>query len=128
MTDIASLSIGFSSDTCKIWLLRSVRECPRNNWLRETMGARVFIGFPTTDILNWSDVASSSSTTCIKKKTKKKVSIATRKIVDHLGILHLCGGTPSHMLVWPDYGDNCQKCYYLAANKVSYGLFSYLFR
>jgi hypothetical protein len=32
-------------------------------------------------------------------KPKKKVSIATRKIGDHLEVLHVCGGEPSHMLV-----------------------------
>ena len=52
-------------------------------------------------------------------KPKKKVSIATRKIVHLLEVVHVCGGEPSRMLVWPDYGDNCQKNNYLAAYKVS---------
>ena len=74
------------------------------------MGARVFTGFPTTDILNWSDEASSSSTICIKKEKKKKeVSIATRKIVDHLEVLHVYGGEPAHMMGWPYYSDICQN-------------------
>ena len=47
-------------------------------------------------------------------KPKKKVSTATRKIVDHLEVLHVRGGEPSHMLVWPDYGDNYQQFNYLA--------------
>ena len=42
---------------------------------------------------------------------------------DHLEVLHVCGGEPSHMLVWPDYGDKCQHFHYLAAYKVSYSLF-----
>ena len=55
---------------------------------------------------------------------KKEVSIATRNIVDHLEVLHACGGEPSHMLFWPEYGDNCPtNYYYLAAYKVSYSLF-----
>ena len=74
MTDTASLSICFSSDPCKIWLLRSVRDCHLNNWLRETMGATVFIGFPTTDILNWFDVASLSSTICMPNRKRKSQS------------------------------------------------------
>ena len=56
-------------------------------------------------------------------KPKKKLSVATRKIVDHLEVLHVCGGEPSHMLVRPDYGDNCQTLNYLAAHKISYSLF-----
>ena len=54
----------------------------------------------------------------LRQKLKKKVSIATLKIVDHLEVLHVCGGEPSHMLVWPDYGDNCKTFNYLAAHKV----------
>ena len=80
------------------------------------------MGFPTTDILNWSYVASRVVNNLQPKPKKKEVSIATRKFVDHLEALHACGDEPSHMLVWPDY--NCQKnYYYLAAYKVSYSVF-----
>ena len=53
-------------------------------------------------------------------KPKKKVSIATRKIVNHLEVLRVCGGEPTHVLVWPDYGGNCQTLTNTAACKVSY--------
>ena len=84
--------------------------------MRETMGERVFIGFPTIDILNWSVFVVNN----LHLKPKKKVSIATRKIVDHLEVLHVCGGEPSHVLVWPDYGGNCQTLNNTAACRVSY--------
>ena len=58
-------------------------------------------------------------------KPKKKVSIVPRKIVDHLEVLHVCGGEPAHMFAWPDYGDNCQILNDIAACKVSYSLFFY---
>ena len=35
-----------------------------------------------------------------------------------VGELHVCGGEPSHMLVWPDYVDNCQQFNVVAAYKV----------
>ena len=35
---------------------------PSNNWTRETIGAMVFLGFATTDVLNCSDLAPSLST------------------------------------------------------------------
>ena len=57
------------------------------------------------------------------KPPKKKVSIAKRKIVEHLEVLHVCGGEPSHMFAWPNYGDNCQILNDIAACKVSYSLF-----
>ena len=37
---------------------------PSNNWTRETIRAMVFVSFATTDILNYSDLAPSSSTIC----------------------------------------------------------------
>ena len=83
------------------------------------MGARVFIGFPTTDIVNCGVFVVNN----LHPKPKKKVSNATRTIVDHLVVLHVCGGEPSYMLVWPDYGDNSQTFNYLAALKISYSLF-----
>ena len=52
-----------------------------------------------------------------------ELSISTLKIVDHLEVLHVCGGEPPHMLVWPDYGDNCHKLNDIAACKVSCSLF-----
>ena len=122
MTDIATLSICFSSDTCTVLLLISVRDCPWNNCLRETMGARVFICFPTTDLLNWS-WCGVFVVNNLHTKPKKKVSIATRKIIDHLEVVHVCGGEPSHMIFSPDYGDNCQILNDIAACKVSYSLF-----
>ena len=89
------------------------------------MGARVFIGFRTTDILNWSDVAFSTSTICIQNRKRKSQSPhGTRKIVDHLEVLLACVGDPFYMLVWPDYGDDyCQQLNDIAASKVSYSLF-----
>ena len=69
VTDIATtLDLFFDRRLVRYDCLRVfVIDLETTDW-RETMGARVFIGFPTTDLLKWSDVASSSSTICIKNE------------------------------------------------------------
>ena len=58
-TDFVTLSIFLSSGPCQIWLL-NLKEfviVPSNNWMRGTIGAMLFVIYDTTDILNWSDLA-----------------------------------------------------------------------
>ena len=55
-------------------------------------GRGVFIGFPTTDMVR-SNVVVRCGVFVVNNrhpKPKTKVSIATRKIVDHLEVLHVC--------------------------------------
>ena len=122
MTDIATISICFSSDICTILLLRSVRDMSLKQLAAGNNGRKGVHRLPyhrLTELVRCGVFVVNK----LHTKPKKKVSITTRKIVDYLEVLHGCGGEPSHMIVSPDYGDNCQILNDIAACKVSYSLF-----